>query len=227
MNRAMWLQRTHSLYSEQVRRGEQPDFDKDIDMPENRTWYPFQIAFILLNLPGITKFDHPDRSEEPGSPGRSAVLPHGRRQDRSLPGPDGLHDGPAAAARHRGRAVGRERRGRADAVHAAAADDPAVPAGHGPDLRLRDHPPQGAGERRQSLGQDAVPHRPVGGRQHHAQLDRRRRRSGQAAAGQPVRCGRRHRLAVPTDQLPVVRQRRSSRASTWRPSRTTKEPAAR
>jgi ribosomal protein L24E len=64
MNRAMWLQRTHSLYSEQVRRGGQPDFDKDIDVPANRTWYPFQIAFILLNLPGITKLDHPDRSEE-------------------------------------------------------------------------------------------------------------------------------------------------------------------
>jgi hypothetical protein len=64
MNRAMWLQRTHSLYSEQVRRGGQPDFDKDIDVPANRTWYPFQVAFILLNLPGLTKLDHPDRSEE-------------------------------------------------------------------------------------------------------------------------------------------------------------------
>ncbi len=64
MNRAMWLQRTHSLYSEQVRRGGQPDFDKDIDVPANRTWYPFQVAFILLNLPGISKLDHPDRSEE-------------------------------------------------------------------------------------------------------------------------------------------------------------------
>lgn len=64
MNRAMWLQRTHSLYSEQVRRGGQPDFDKEIDVPANRTWYPFQIAFVLLNLPGITSFGHPDRSEE-------------------------------------------------------------------------------------------------------------------------------------------------------------------
>ena len=64
MNQAMWLQRTHSLYSEQVRRGGQPDFDKEIDVTINRTWYPFQIAFVLLNLPGITKLDHPDRSEE-------------------------------------------------------------------------------------------------------------------------------------------------------------------
>lgn len=64
MNRAMWLQRTHSLYSEQIRRGGQPDFQKDIDLPANRTWYPFQIAFVLLNLPGISKLDHPDRSTE-------------------------------------------------------------------------------------------------------------------------------------------------------------------
>jgi hypothetical protein len=64
MNRAMWLQRTHSLYSEQVRRGGHPDFDRDIDVPANRTWYPFQMAFILLNLPGLAKLDHADRSEE-------------------------------------------------------------------------------------------------------------------------------------------------------------------
>lgn len=61
MNRAMWLQRTHSLYSEKVRRGEQPDFDKDMDVPGNRSWRPFQIAFILMNLPGVTKLDHADR----------------------------------------------------------------------------------------------------------------------------------------------------------------------
>jgi len=34
-------------------------------IPDNRSWYPFQLAFILLNLPGITKFDHPERSEAP------------------------------------------------------------------------------------------------------------------------------------------------------------------
>lgn len=65
MNRAMWLQRTHSIYAEQVRRGAQPDFDKDIDVPKNRSWRPFQIAFILLNIPGVTKLDHPERGEGP------------------------------------------------------------------------------------------------------------------------------------------------------------------
>ena len=67
MNRAMWLQRTHSIYAEQVRRGTQPDFDKDIDQQKNRSWRPFQIAFILLNLPGVTQLDHPERSEGPNA----------------------------------------------------------------------------------------------------------------------------------------------------------------
>lgn len=65
MNQAMWLQRTHSIYAEKVRRGEQPDFDKEIDEPKNRSWRPFQIAFILLNLPGVTKLDHSERGVGP------------------------------------------------------------------------------------------------------------------------------------------------------------------
>ena len=65
MNRAMWLQRTHSIYAEKVRRSEQPDFDKDIDEEGNRSWRPFQIAFILLNLPGVTRLDHPERDVGP------------------------------------------------------------------------------------------------------------------------------------------------------------------
>jgi len=65
MNRAMWLQRTHSIFAERVRRGdEKPDMGT-IDIPDNRSWYPFQLAFVLLNLAGITQFDHPERSESP------------------------------------------------------------------------------------------------------------------------------------------------------------------
>lgn len=65
MNRAMWLQRTHSLFAERVRRGdEKPDMGT-IDIADNRSWYPFQLAFILLNLPGLTQFDHAERSESP------------------------------------------------------------------------------------------------------------------------------------------------------------------
>lgn len=62
MNEAMWLQRIHSLYSEQIRRGEEADLE-DVDSPQNRSWYPFQLAFILLNLPGVTDLHHPNRSQ--------------------------------------------------------------------------------------------------------------------------------------------------------------------
>jgi hypothetical protein len=33
-------------------------------VPANRSWRPFQLAFILLNLPGITQLDHLDRTGE-------------------------------------------------------------------------------------------------------------------------------------------------------------------
>ena len=60
-NRAMWLQRVRSIYSEQKRRNENADL-AEVDVPENRSWRPFQLAFVLLNLPGLTDLDHPDRT---------------------------------------------------------------------------------------------------------------------------------------------------------------------
>ncbi len=62
MNRSMWLQRTRSLYSEQIRQGKDVHYD-DVDEAKNRTWFPFQMAFVLLNIPSVTKLDHPDRGE--------------------------------------------------------------------------------------------------------------------------------------------------------------------
>lgn len=61
LNRAMWEQRVHSLYAEQKRRGEIELTLESIDIPRNRTWRTFQLAFILLNLPSITDLAHPDR----------------------------------------------------------------------------------------------------------------------------------------------------------------------
>lgn len=60
-NRAMWLQRTHSILSARVRSGEEVKYE-DVDIEKNRKWYPFQLAFVLLTLPGSTKLDHPERS---------------------------------------------------------------------------------------------------------------------------------------------------------------------
>ncbi|MGZ3628510.1 MAG: DISARM system helicase DrmA, partial [Ktedonobacteraceae bacterium] len=63
MNEAMWQQRIHTLHAEQKRRGQHNTLE-DIDKPENRSWRPFQLAFILLNLPALTDLHHPDRSAD-------------------------------------------------------------------------------------------------------------------------------------------------------------------
>tara|TARA_Y100001937_G_scaffold128230_1_gene203174 strand:+ start:12748 stop:16221 length:3474 start_codon:yes stop_codon:yes gene_type:complete len=66
-NRAMYLQRIHSLYSEKRRtagrnyRGTLEEFD----IPANRTWRMFQLGFILLNLPALTNLQHSERSSSP------------------------------------------------------------------------------------------------------------------------------------------------------------------
>ncbi len=61
-NRAMWQQRIHTLFSERKRAGVASTLD-ELDLPANRSWRPFQLAFVLLNLPGVTGLDHPDRGE--------------------------------------------------------------------------------------------------------------------------------------------------------------------
>lgn len=61
-NRVMWNQRIHSIWGARNRKtGEINGSPNDHDIPENRTWRPFQIGFILLNLKGIADETSPDR----------------------------------------------------------------------------------------------------------------------------------------------------------------------
>jgi len=63
MNRAMWQQRIHTMYAEEKRRGN-PTTLAEVDQASNRSWRPFQLAFILLNIPALTDLHHPERSED-------------------------------------------------------------------------------------------------------------------------------------------------------------------
>ena len=60
-NRAMAMQRARSVYASRRRRGEDVDF-AEVDIPPNRSWRPFQLAFLLLSVPSLADPRHPDRT---------------------------------------------------------------------------------------------------------------------------------------------------------------------
>jgi hypothetical protein len=59
----MALQRIHSIHAQAARRKERDPASSldDLDIPKNRSWRPFQLAFFLLNLAPLTDLDHPAR----------------------------------------------------------------------------------------------------------------------------------------------------------------------
>lgn len=59
-NRAMAAQRVRSQYALEVRRGKDVTVDQ-LDQPKNRSWRPFQLAFLLLSIPSLADPTHPDR----------------------------------------------------------------------------------------------------------------------------------------------------------------------
>lgn len=60
-NRAMALQRVHSIFALKRRRKEEVELE-DLDVPKNRSWRPFQLAFLLLSIPSLTDPRHVDRT---------------------------------------------------------------------------------------------------------------------------------------------------------------------
>lgn len=68
-NHAMWQQRVRTIGAGLVRQGRFDDMDAalaEVDVPRNRSWRPFQAAFLLLNLPSLTDPRHPERSATSG-----------------------------------------------------------------------------------------------------------------------------------------------------------------
>jgi hypothetical protein len=64
-NRAMHLQRVHIIAAEarQKDKGLTLEAAVDaVDIRKNRSWRPFQLAFLLLNLPSLTDPAHPERA---------------------------------------------------------------------------------------------------------------------------------------------------------------------
>jgi hypothetical protein len=59
-NKAMAIQRVRSQYALEVRRGRDVSVDQ-FDLPKNRSWRPFQLAFLLLSIPSLADPTNPDR----------------------------------------------------------------------------------------------------------------------------------------------------------------------
>jgi hypothetical protein len=62
-NQAMALQRIRSIYALLRRRGEEIDLS-GLNIRKNRSWRPFQLAFILLSIPALADPVHRDRTEQ-------------------------------------------------------------------------------------------------------------------------------------------------------------------
>jgi hypothetical protein len=61
-NRAMAKQRVRSIYAQNKRQGKKVTVE-EFDIPKNRSWRSFQLAFLLLSIPALADPEHQDRTE--------------------------------------------------------------------------------------------------------------------------------------------------------------------
>lgn len=61
-NQAMASQRIHSIYALAKRRGDEVTLDA-LNVRKNRSWRPFQLAFMLLSIPALADPTHRDRTQ--------------------------------------------------------------------------------------------------------------------------------------------------------------------
>ena len=85
---------------------------------KNRSWRAFQLAFILINLPGLTSLRSSGSRHQLVCRRRSSLVPDWRRQDRSLSWLGGLYHCDSEVAEEYWRTRRRERRGGSDALYA-------------------------------------------------------------------------------------------------------------
>ncbi len=69
-NHAMWQQRLHTLVAAERRRDPElslPEAEAAVSAAPNWSWRPFQLAFILVNLPALADPAHPERRLDTGT----------------------------------------------------------------------------------------------------------------------------------------------------------------